>query len=157
MSECVVSRRRFVRSAGALIAAPVFTSDAWGQGAAANYPTRPIRLVVGFSPGGATDIVARLVAAKLQESWGQPVVVDNRAGGGSNIGSEFVAKATPDGHALLLLSIANATNMSIYKNLGYDTLRDFVPITQTMAAPSVLVVHPGLPVATLSELIAYAK
>jgi len=122
-----------------------------------SYPSRPIKLVVPFPPGGATDIVGRLVAQKLQEALGQPVVVENKAGGGSNIGSDQVAKAAPDGYTLLLGTIANATNMSIYKSMPYDTLRDFAPVTQTMAAPSVLVVTNALPVSNLKELIALAK
>ena len=122
-----------------------------------NYPSRPVKLIVPFPPGGATDIVGRLVAQKLQEALGQPVVVENKAGAGSNIGSDMVAKAAPDGYTLLLGTIANATNMSIYKNMPYDTLRDFAPVTQTMSAPSVLVVTPSLPVSNLKELIAFAK
>jgi tripartite-type tricarboxylate transporter receptor subunit TctC len=131
----------------------------WAVAAAAqdNYPSRPIKLVVGFVPGGPTDVVARLMAAKLQEALGQTVVVENKPGGGSNIGSEQVAKAAPDGYTLLLGTIANATNMSIYTNLTYDTLRDFAPVTQTMSAPSVLVVAPSLPANNLKELIALAK
>ena len=139
----------------ALLAA--LSTLAQAQDPAASYPSKQIRLVVGFAPGGATDIVARLVAQKLQEAWGQPVVVDNKPGGGSNIGGEFVAKAAPDGYTLLLGTIANATNMSIYKDMPYDTLRDFAPITQTMSAPSVLVVSPSVPAGNLKELIALAK
>ncbi|MBM3384419.1 MAG: tripartite tricarboxylate transporter substrate binding protein [Betaproteobacteria bacterium] len=122
-----------------------------------SYPSRPIKLIVPFPPGGATDIVGRLMAQKLQEALGQPVVVENKAGAGSNIGSEQVAKAAPDGYTLLLGTIANATNMSIYKIMPYDTLRDFAPVTQTMAAPSVLVVTNALPANNLKELIALAK
>ena len=121
------------------------------------YPSKQIRLVVGYTPGGATDIVARTIAAKLTESLGQPVVVDNRPGATSNIGSEFVAKSAPDGYTLLVGTIANATSMTAYKNLGYDTMRDFVHITQTMTAPSVLATHPSFPARNLRELIALAK
>ena len=121
------------------------------------YPVKPIRLLVGYAPGGATDIVARSIAIKLQETLGQPVVVENRAGASSNIASEFVAKSAPDGYTLLLGTIANATNMTAFKNLGYDTLRDFVPITQFMTAPSVLTLHPSVPVKNLKEFIALAK
>jgi tripartite-type tricarboxylate transporter receptor subunit TctC len=123
----------------------------------ARYPTKPIRLVVGYTPGGATDIIARTLAAKLQDSLGQTVLVENKPGATSNIASEAVAKAAPDGYILLMGTIANATNMTIYKNPGYDTLRDFVHITQTMSAPSVLAVHPSVPAKTLRELIALAK
>ncbi len=137
-----------------VILALLFTPFAFAQD---NYPSRPIKLIVPFPPGGATDIVGRLVAQRLQEALGQPVVVENKAGAGSNIGSEQVAKAAPDGYTLLLGTIANATNMSIYKNMSYDTLRDFAPVTQTMAAPSVLVVTNALPANNLKELIGLAK
>jgi tripartite-type tricarboxylate transporter receptor subunit TctC len=121
------------------------------------YPVKQIRLVVGYTPGGATDLVARVIAARLTESLGQPVVVENKPGATSNIGSEFVAKSAPDGYTLLLGTIANATSMTAYKNLGYDTMRDFVQITQTMTAPSVLATHPSFPAKNLQELIALAK
>ena len=121
------------------------------------YPSKPIKLVVGYPPGGATDIVARTIAAKLQDLLGQPVIVDNKPGATSNIGSELVAKSAPDGYTLLLGTIANATNMTAYKSPGYDTLRDFAPITQTMSAPSVLAVHPSMPAANLKELITLAR
>jgi len=137
-----------------VILALLFTPFAFAQD---SYPSRPIKLIVPFPPGGATDIVGRLMAQKLQEALGQPVVVENKAGAGSNIGSEQVAKAAPDGYTLLLGTIANATNMSIYKNMPYDTLRDFAPVTQTMAAPSVLVVTNALPANNLKELITLAK
>ena len=99
-----------------------------------NYPVKPIKLLVGYAPGGATDIVARSIAIKMQETLGQPIVVENRAGASSNIASEFVARSAPDGYTLLLGTIANATNMTAYKNMGYDTMRDFVHITQFMTA-----------------------
>jgi len=125
--------------------------------AAANYPTRPITMVVGYTPGGATDIIARLVADKLSRSLHQPVIVENKAGAGSNIATDQVVRAKPDGYTLLVETIANATNMSIYKNLHYDSRKDLEPIVQFMASPSVLVVNPKLPVHNLKELIALAK
>jgi len=138
-----------------LIMALCSAFNAWAQPAA--YPAKPIRLLVGYAPGGATDIIARTIAAKLQESLGQPVIVENRPGATSNIATEMVVKAPPDGYTLLLGTIANATNMTAYKNPGYDTLRDLTPITQTMSAPSVLAVHPSVPAKSLRELIALAK
>jgi tripartite-type tricarboxylate transporter receptor subunit TctC len=142
---------------GAAALGPLLASNARAQDAAAGYPSKPIRIVVGFAPGGATDLVARAIAQKMQEAWGQPVTIDNKPGAGSNIASEIVARADPDGYTLLLGTIANATNMSLYKNLKYDTLRDFAPVTQFMAAPSVLVVSPSLPVDDLKGLVALAR
>ena len=131
-----------------------------GAGAGAQevrYPSKPIKLVVGYPPAGATDIVARTLAAKLQDLLGQPVVVENKAGASSNIASALVALSPPDGYTLLLGTIANATAMTAYKAPGYDTLRDFAPISQTISAPSVLAVHPSVPAANLKELVALAR
>ena len=147
------ARRGAVVGLMALLAAWSAPAAAQGDPGAA-YPARPIRIVVGYAPGGATDLAARLIAQKLQEAWGQPVVVENKPGAGSNIGSEQVARAAPDGYTLLMGTIANATNMSMYRNLNYDTLRDFVPVTQVMSAPSVLVVAPAAPFGDLAALIA---
>jgi len=124
---------------------------------AQSYPAKPVRIIVGYTPAGATDIVARALGAKLQELLKQPVVVENRPGANSNIANELVAKSPADGYTLLLGTIAVATNMSAYHDLGYDTLRDFAPVTQVMSSPSVLVVHPALPAHDLKELIALAK
>lgn len=126
-------------------------------GAAAGYPSRPITIVVGYPPGGATDIIARLIADKLSRSLHQPVIVENKAGAGSNIATDQVVRAKPDGYTLLVETIANATNMSIYKNLHYDSRKDLEPIVQFMASPSVLVVNPSIPAHNLKELIALAK
>lgn len=151
---------RVLAGIGALLAmtagAPTQAQDKT-QDKAASYPSKPIRILVGYAPGGSTDIVARLIGQKLQEAWNQPVVVDNKPGAGSNIASDQAARATPDGYTLLLGTIANATNMSMYKNLTYDTLRNFTPVTQIMSAPSVLVVGPGLQVNDLKGLIQLAK
>ena len=143
------------RAALAAVVAGLITSPfvAAQTPASDTYPSKPIRIIVGFAPGGATDIVGRAVAQKLQQSLGQPVVVENRAGGGSNIAAEIVSRAEPDGYTLLLGTIANATNMSIYRNLKYDTQRDFAPISQLMSAPSVLVVAPGMPAKSVRELV----
>jgi tripartite-type tricarboxylate transporter receptor subunit TctC len=125
---------------------------------AADYPTRPITLVVPFPPGGSTTVMARNVADKLSTTLGQPIVVENRGGAGGTIGTRFVAKAPPDGYTILLsytatMAIAPAMNA----NAGYDPLKDFAPIGMIGAAPSVLVVHPSMPVHSVAELIAYAK
>ncbi len=122
-----------------------------------SYPSRPITMVVGYTPGGATDIIARLVATKLSQAWGKPVIVENKAGAGSNIATEQVVRADPDGYTLLVETIANATNMSVYKNLNYDTQKDLAPIVQFMSSASVLVVNPDVPARNLKELIALAK
>jgi tripartite-type tricarboxylate transporter receptor subunit TctC len=124
---------------------------------AAAYPSRPVKIVVGFAPGGATDITARLLASRLSLALGKPFIVENRPGADSNIGSEQVVRAKPDGYTLLLKTIANATNMSAYKSPGYDTTRDLIPIVLVMTSPSVLVVTPSLPVKDLPSLIALAK
>ena len=122
-----------------------------------SYPSKPIRLVVPFTPGGGVDINARLISPKLQEYLGQPVIIETRPGAGTNIGNEFVAKSAPDGYTLLINGGAMAINMSLYKNLNYDTLRDFVPISLFSEATNVLVVHPSLPVKTVKVFVALAK
>ncbi|MES2561933.1 MAG: tripartite tricarboxylate transporter substrate binding protein [Pseudomonadota bacterium] len=124
---------------------------------AQTYPTKPIRLVVPFTPGGGVDINARLLATKLTEYLGQQVIVESRPGAGTNIGNEYVAKSTPDGYTLLINSGAVAINMALYKNLNYDTLRDFVAISIFSESPNVLIVHPSLPVKSAKDLVALAK
>jgi tripartite-type tricarboxylate transporter receptor subunit TctC len=121
------------------------------------FPSRPMRLVVGFTPGGGVDINARLLAAKLSELLGQPVIVDNRPGAGTNIANEYVAKAAPDGYTLLMGTPALAINMSLYKNLSYDTLRDFVAVSMFSQSPNILVVNSSSPAKSMSELIALAR
>ena len=124
---------------------------------AQTWPTKPVRLVVGFTPGGGVDINARLLAPKLSEYFGQQVVVDNRPGAGTNIANEMVAKSAPDGYTLLINTAAVAINMSLYKKLPFDTLRDFAPVSIFSMSPNVLVVHPSLPVKNVKDLIALAK
>lgn len=124
---------------------------------AQNYPSRTVRIVVPIAPGGASDILSRLVAQKLYESWGQVVQVDNRPGAGGIIGSEIVAKAPPDGYTLLMAFTSHVTNPSLHPKLPYDTLNDFAPVTMVAVVPSVLLVHPSLPVRSVKELIAFAK
>jgi len=121
------------------------------------YPTRPVRFVVGFTPGGGVDINARLLASKLSELLGQQVIVDNRPGAGTNIANELVAKAAPDGYTLLVASPAVAINAALYKNLPYDTLRDFVAVSIFSESPNILVVNSSSPAKSMSELIALAR
>src|SRR5262245_60253349 len=125
---------------------------AWPQA----YPARPVRVVVGFPPGGGTDITARMLAPKLSEYLGQQFVVENRPGATTNIASDLVAKSAPDGYTLLFTTSALAINMSLYKNLTFDALRDFVPISVFANSPNLLVVHPSAP-ATVTELLAQAR
>jgi tripartite-type tricarboxylate transporter receptor subunit TctC len=124
---------------------------------AQNYPTRPIRVIVPFSPGGAADTPGRLLFNKLSETIGQQIVVDNRPGAGSTIGADLAAKATPDGYTLLMVSNTHVISSALYKKLPYDALRDFTPILEFGDAPNVLVVHPSLPAKSVKELIALAK
>ncbi len=129
-------------------------SAAWAQ----TYPAKPIRIVVGFPPGGGNDIIARLVGAKMQEAWGQPVVIDNKPGANSIIAAEFVAKSAPDGYTLLVNATGGmSVNPVLYAKLPYDSLRDFVAISMVGSFPLVLVVHPSVPANSVQELVAYAK
>jgi len=141
----------------AIVAGVLSTAASGLYAAETAYPTKPIRMVVNFAPGGGTDIVARAVAQKFTEAWGQSVIVDNRAGGNGNIGADVVAKANPDGYTLLV-----ATNSAISINphlqrLPYDPVKDFAPISQIATLPFVLVVHPSVPAKTIPELIALAR
>jgi tripartite-type tricarboxylate transporter receptor subunit TctC len=125
---------------------------------AANYPAKPVKLVVPFPPGGPLDTVARELGQAMAASWGQPVVVENRPGAGGGIGAELVAKSPPDGYTILMGAVStHAINVTLYKKIPYDPLRDFVPVTQVADVPNVLVVNPSLPVHSVAELIAYAK
>ena len=121
------------------------------------FPTKPVRLVVGFSPGSATDITGRLVAQKLSDIWGQPVVIENRSGAGGQLATVMVAKATPDGYVLLISPNALAFNVALYAKLPYNTLRDFAPISLIADQPNILVVHPALPVKSFQEYVALAR
>ncbi len=124
---------------------------------AQNYPHRPIRMIVPFSPGGAADTPGRMLMHKVSEALGQQVVFDNRPGAGGTIGAEAVAKAAPDGYTLLLISNTHLISASLYKNLSYDAITDFAPVLQFGDAPNVLVVNPSLPAKSVPELIAVAK
>ena len=128
-----------------------------GGAAAQAYPTKPIRLIVPFAPGGPADIQARLIGPRLTEAWGQPVVVENRAGGNTLIATELTARADPDGHLVQVISAGFAINVSLYAKLPYDSLRDFAPVTQLTSGPAIVVVHPSLPARSVKELIALAR
>ncbi len=144
---------------GTCIAAAICIAVTWPASAVAQatrYPTKLIRLVNPYAPGGVVDIVARVMAQKLNESWGQPVVVDNRPGAGTTIGTEMVVRAAPDGYTLLATSAVIATNVTLYR-LPFDPVADLAPVVLVVQAPYVLAVHPSLPVKSVRELINLAK
>lgn len=140
----------FTTSSAVLCAPAVLAAEA-------SYPTKPIRIIVGFPPAGAADIFARIVGQKLSDAWGQPVVVDNRPGAGSTIGSEIAANATPDGHTLMVVSASYATSAGLYKNLKFHPVDSFAPITMLASNPNVLLAHPSVQAKSVKELIALAK
>lgn len=148
-----IDRRGVLASAGAALAAVTFPRPALALG----YPDRPVRLVVGFPPGGSADILTRLVAQALREHMGQPFFVDNRAGAGSNLAAADVARAEPDGYTLLLVTAANAVNATLYSNLPFDYMRDFDPIGSIAGVPMVMVINISVPAKTVPDFIAYAK
>ena len=146
-------RRRFLHLAAGAAALPAVSRSTRAQG----YPMRPVRIVVGFAAGGAADITARLIGQWLSERLGQPFVVENRPGAAGNIATEAVVRSTADGYTLLLVSLPQAFNATLYDNLNFDVIRDIAPIDGIMRVPSVMVVHPSLPAKSVPELIAYAK
>jgi tripartite-type tricarboxylate transporter receptor subunit TctC len=146
-------RRQFLSLAAAAAAIPVASHIAWAQA----FPTRPIRFVVAFAAGGTNDIVARLIGQWLSERLGQPVIVENRPGAGSNIGTEAVVRAPPDGYTLLVAGTPNAINGTLYEKMSFDFIRDMAPAAGILRVPLVMEVHPSVPVHTVSEFIAYAK
>jgi tripartite-type tricarboxylate transporter receptor subunit TctC len=142
------------KSVVVLLAALGFSASAWGQA----FPTKPVRFVVPFAPGGSTDTLARALGQKLSDSLGQQVVIDNRTGANGNIGMDIVAKAPPDGHTIVLGYIANvAIGPSLYDKLPFDPVRDYEAVTLLATSPNVLVAHPGIPVSNLKDVIALAK
>lgn len=149
-------RRLFTLAA---LAAAVVLGSAMAPAAAQPeaWPTKPIRLVVGYAAGGATDVVARLVAVKMGEQLGQPMLVDNRAGANSNLGAEIVARAAPDGYTLYVYTIANTINASLYPRLGYDPVKDFELAGLMAKIPNILVVNPKLPIRSVADYVRYAK
>jgi tripartite-type tricarboxylate transporter receptor subunit TctC len=146
-------RRRFLHLAAGAAALPAMSRFAWAQA----YPSRPVRLIEGFGAGSAPDILARLIGQSLSEQLGQSFVVENRSGANSNIATDAVARASPDGYTLLLITSANAINATLYDKLNYNFIRDIVPIASIVRVPLVMEVHPSVPARTVAEFIAYAK
>ena len=146
-------RRQFLHLTAGAAALSAVSHFAWAQA----YPTRPVRLVVGFPPGGGTDITARLIGQWLSERLGQQFVIENRPGAGSNLATEGVARAAADGYTLLLASTAHAINATLYDRLNYNFLRDIAPVAGIIRVPNVMEVNPSLPPKSVSEFIAYAK
>jgi tripartite-type tricarboxylate transporter receptor subunit TctC len=146
-------RRQILALAAGAAALPVMSRCAWAQA----YPTRPVRVMVGFPPGGVTDIVGRLAGQWLSERFGQPFIIENRPGAAGNIATEAVVNATPDGHTLLMVSPAHTVNATLYEKLSFNFIRDIAPVAGIMRVPNVLEINPSLPVATVPEFIAYVK
>ena len=148
-----IDRRGLLGAAGTTLAALACPNLAL----ALDYPNRPLRLVLGFPPGGSADIVSRLIAQALSDRLGQTVVVDNRSGAGSNLAAAAVARAEPDGYTLLSVTVANAINATLYSNLTFDYMKDFEPVGSIDVVPNVMDINPSLPPKTVPEFIAYAK
>jgi tripartite-type tricarboxylate transporter receptor subunit TctC len=145
---------KIIMTAGVAILAAMLAA---GGAAAQQYPARPIRIIVGFAPGGPTDVIARIMAQKLTESLGQQVVVDNRAGAGGNIGIGLAANATPDGYTILVVSSALVLNPGLYGKIPYDPVKSFSPVTNMAASPNVYIAHPSVPAKSMQELIKLAQ
>src|SRR6266704_2374984 len=146
-------RRRFLQLVGGAAALPAASRAACAQ----TYPARPVRIVVGYAPSGATDIMARLIGQWLSERLGQQFIIESRPGAGSNIGTEAVVNAAPDGYTLLMITAANAINATLYDKLNFNLIRDIAPVAGIMRVPNVMEVHPSFPAKTVPEFIAYAK
>jgi tripartite-type tricarboxylate transporter receptor subunit TctC len=146
-------RRKFLHLAAGAVALPAVSRIVRAQG----YPSRPVRIIVPFAPGGSTDISARLTGQWLSERLGQQFVIENRPGAGSNVGTEVVVNAPPDGYTLLLIGASSAINMTLYEKLSFNFLRDITPIAGIISIPFTMVVRPAFPAKTVSEFIAYAK
>src|SRR5665213_2285550 len=145
-------RRQFLHLAIGAAAIPAVSRFAWAQG----YPTKPVHWIVPFPPGGGTDIVARLIGQRLSERLGQPFIIENRPGAGTNIGTEAVVRAPPDGYTLLLVASVHAINATLYDKLSFNFIRDIAPVASIMRTPLVMLVNPSVPAKTVPELIAYA-
>src|SRR5262245_40468462 len=148
-----LARRQFLQLGASAAAFPVVSGIARAQ----TYPTRPVRIIVGYAAGGGIDLVARLMGQWLSERLGRQFIVENRPGAGSNVGTEAVVKAPPDGYTLLLVAPANAINASLYDTLTYNFIRDIAPIAGIIRMTNVMVVHPSVPAKTIPEFIAHAK
>jgi tripartite-type tricarboxylate transporter receptor subunit TctC len=146
-------RRQFLHLAAGAAVLPVISRDAKAQG----YPTRPVRIIVPFPAGQATDSIARLVGQSLSERLGQVFVIENRTGAGGNIGTEAVVRAPPDGYTLLLAGLSSATNATLYKKLNFDFIQDIAPVASIAGGPYVMVINPSVPAKTVPEFIVYAK
>src|SRR6185312_8812200 len=145
------------RTAICLAVVGLSTAASVGSVSAADYPTRPVRFVVGYPPGGATDIIARLIGQRLSEKLGQQFVIENKPGAGNNIGTETVVNAAPDGYTLLFVNPANFINDSLYVNLKFNFVRDIAPVASFIRVPNVMTVNKDVPAKTVAEFIAYAK
>jgi tripartite-type tricarboxylate transporter receptor subunit TctC len=148
-----LARRSFLQLAAGAAVLSAGAPQAWSQ----TYPSRPLRLILGYGPGAAPDIVARLIGQWLSERLGQPFVIDNRPGAGSNIGTEAVVHSPADGYTLLYITTANATNTTLYEKLSFDFNRDIAPVAATIRVPNLVTVNPAFPAKTLAEFIAYVK
>jgi tripartite-type tricarboxylate transporter receptor subunit TctC len=146
-------RRHFLQLAGAVVAAPVLQQHAW----ALNYPAKPVRWIVGFAPAGPNDITARLLGQWLSVRLGQPFIIENRPGAGSNLATEVVVNAAPDGYTILMVSAPNAINATLYEKLNFNFMRDILPVASIIRLPNVMTVNPSVPAKTVPEFIAYAK
>ena len=146
-------RRAFLYLAAAAAVFPVLSHSAWAQA----YPTRPVRLIVGFPPGTSSDITARLIAQWLSEKLGQQFLVENRPGAGTNIAAETVVQASPDGYTLLWVTQTNAINATLYKSLKFNFIKDIEPVAGVISVPAVMMINPSVPAKTVPEFIAYAK
>jgi tripartite-type tricarboxylate transporter receptor subunit TctC len=146
-------RRRFLYLAAGITALPALPRI----GRTLDYPTRPVRIIVGYPPGGPSDIVARLIGQSLSERLNQPFIIENRPGAGGNVGTEVVVRAAPDGYTLLLVGAPNAINAAVYDNLNFNFIRDIAPVASIIRVPLVMEVNPSVPARTVLEFIAYAK
>jgi tripartite-type tricarboxylate transporter receptor subunit TctC len=149
-----LARRQFLGlAAGVAVPPAAALTQAWAQ----TYPARPVRLIVGFAPGGAQDILARLIGPFLSERLGQPFIIENRPGGGGNIATEAAVRAAPDGYTLVLVGPPNAINATLYDNLAFNFIRDIAPVAGIVQVPNIMEVNPSVPARTVPEFIAYAK